>query len=85
MRKTAEYVRVGVDYYRRVARIYGSRVEINLEPWKASVIKTDYSDKFLGQVQKYDGFANIPENNPDRYTRIVHASKDDITSKLYNI
>lgn len=85
MRRTAEYVRVGIDYYRRVAGIYGANVEINLVPWKASVIKTDYSEKFLGQVQKYDGFANIPENDPDRYTRIVRAGKDDINSILYNI
>lgn len=85
MQRTAEYVRVGIDYYRRVAGIYGQNVEINLVPWKASVIKGDYSEKFLSQVKKYDGFANIPENDPDRYQRVVHAGKDDIQSVLYNI
>ena len=85
MQRTKEYVRVGIDYYRRVAGIYGQNVEINLVPWKSSVIKADYSDKFLSQVQKFDGFANIPENDPDRYQRIVHAGKDDISSVLYNI
>ena len=85
MQRTKEYVRVGIDYYRRVAGIFGQNVEINLVPWKSSVIKADYSDKFLSQVQKFDGFANIPENDPDRYQRIVHAGKDDISSVLYNI
>lgn len=85
MQRTKEYVRVGIDYYRRVAGIFGQNVEINLVPWKSSVIKADYSDKFLSQVQKFDGFANIPENDPDRYKRIVHAGKDDISSVLYNI
>lgn len=85
MAKVGEYVRVGIDYYRRVARIYGSRVEINLEPWKSTVIKDDYGKKFLTQVPKYDGFANIPENDPDKYRRVVKASKDDISSTLYNI
>ena len=85
MAKVGEYVRVGIDYYRRVARIYGSRVEINLEPWKSTVIKGDFGQKFLNQVMKYDGFANIPENDPDKYRRVVKASKDDISSTLYNI
>jgi len=85
MQRTKEYVRVGIDYYRRVARIYGNNVEINLEPWKSTVIKGDFGQKFLSQVQKFDGFANIPENDPDRYQRIVHAGKDDIQSVLYNL
>lgn len=85
MSKTKEYVRVGIDYYRRVARIYGNNVEINLEPWKSTVIKGDFGQKFLSQVPKFDGFANIPENDPDRYQRIVHAGKDDIQSVLYNL
>lgn len=85
MQKATEYVRVGIDYYRRVAGIYGKNVEVNLEPWKATVIKTDYGPKFLSQVKKFDGFANIPENDPDLYHRAVHAGKDDIQSVLYNI
>ena len=85
MQKSAEYVRVGIDYYRRVAGIYGQNVEINLVPWKSGTIKADFGQKFLGQVKKFDGFANIPENDPDRYQRVVHAGKDDISSVLYNI
>lgn len=85
MAKAKEYVRVGIDYYRRVAGIYGQNVEINLVPWKSTVIKGDFGQKFLSQVAKFDGFANIPENDPDKYHRVVKAAKDDIDSILYNI
>lgn len=85
MTRTREYVRVGVDYYRRVAAPFGQNIEINLVPWKAGVIKSDYGGPFLNQITKYDGFANIPENDPDRYMRIVKAGKEDVESVLYNI
>lgn len=85
MAKTKEYVRVGIDYYRRVAGIYGDNVEINLVPWKSTIIKGDFGHKFFNQVQKFDGFANIPENDPDRYRRVIKAGKDDIDSVLYNL
>lgn len=85
MTRTREYVRVGVDYYRRVAAPFGQNIEINLVPWKSGVIKADYGGPFLGQILKYDGFANIPENDPDRYMRIIKAGKDDVESVLYNI
>lgn len=85
MAKTKEYVRVGIDYYRRVAGIFGDNVEINLVPWKSTIIKGDFGQKFFNQVQKFDGFANIPENDPDRYRRVIKAGKDDIDSVLYNL
>ena len=83
--KTKEYVRVGVDYYRQVVRIYGTRTEINLEPWKSGTIKNDFGQNFLNQVQKFDGFANIPENDPDNYKRVINAEKNNIKSVLYNL
>lgn len=85
MAKTKEYVRVGIDYYRRVAGIYGTNTEINLVPWKSGTIQGDYGKRFLSQVQKFDGFANIPNNDPDSYKRVILAGKDDISSILYNL
>ena len=85
MKRTKEYVRVGVNYYHVVNEEFNGYTETNLTLWKPTLIKTDYGEKFLSQVPKFDGFANIPENDPDRYRHVIHASKNDITSTLYNL
>ena len=85
MRRTNEYVRVGVNYYHIVNEEFKGYTETSLNLWKSTLIKTDYGQKFLSQVPKFDGFANIPENDPDRYRHTIHATKNDITSTLYNL
>ena len=85
MQRTKEYVRVGVNYYHVVNEEFNGYTETNLTLWKSTLIKTDYGQKFLSQVPKFDGFANIPENDPDRHRHVIHASKNDITSTLYNL
>ena len=89
MAKTREYVRIGTDYYHLVTGFYGKKGhevrEVNLMPWKQGTIKADFGAKFLAQVRKYDGFANLPENDPDRYSRCVVVEKDGYCSSLYNI
>ena len=85
MQRVKEYVRVGVNYYHVVNEEFNGYTETSLSLWKSTLIKDDYGKKFLGQVPKFDGFANIPENDPERYRRVIHAKKNDITSSLYNL
>ena len=60
--------------------------EINLSEWVIANIKSDYnnSKEFIRRIKRYDGFTNIPENNPEKYKQDVSGEKDGIKSLLYN-
>lgn len=81
------YIRIGTDYYKKVVEQSprGQR-EINLAPWKIGTIKEDYykSKLFIKQIQKYDAFTNIPENDPDSFRQKIVSEKNGIRSVLYN-
>lgn len=81
------FIRVGTEYYKIIVeKAPNGQVELNLVPWTTEAIKTDYSNpkEFIKLIPKYDGFTNIPENDPDRYQQAVHSNKDGYSSVLYN-
>lgn len=81
------YVRVGTEYYKKIVeKEPNGQVELNLVPWTTEAIKTDFSNskEFIKQIPKYDGFTNIPDNNPDSYQEKIFSHKDGYSSVLYN-
>lgn len=89
--KHKEYVRIGIDYYKITNDILSlsdgnTQFETNLVKWSKATIKDDFykSEDFVRRIEKYDGFCNIPENDPEKYRQTIIAEKNDVTSKLYN-
>ena len=82
------YIRIGIDYYKKVVeKSHNGQTEINLKKWAVSIIKADYNKaaEFLRLIPKCDSFTNIPDNNPETYQQIIISEKDGITSRLYNL
>lgn len=72
--EASNYIRVGTDYF-RIANSHDSREKKVLLPWKLSTITLDHGKKpsfHLSHIQAYNGFCNIPENNPNRYKPVVN-------------
>lgn len=89
--KHKEYVRIGIDYYKITNDILSlsdgnTQFETNLVKWSKTTIKDDFykSEDFVRRIEKYDGFCNIPENDPEKYRQTIIAEKNGVTSKLYN-
>jgi len=61
--KKNEYVRVGVDYYKKIVKRdrYGIE-QTELKPWKKDEIKQDHGAKFLQTIPLYDDFTIMPDN-----------------------
>jgi hypothetical protein len=84
------YLRVGTKYYKKVVDTFKRDdqeiSEINLKEWELAAIKADYykSHEFLKRINKYDGFTNIPENNPNKFKQLIKTTKKGIQSILYN-
>ncbi|MBO7652837.1 MAG: hypothetical protein J6S84_09050 [Bacteroidales bacterium] len=79
------YVRIGVDYYKKVVEVHpNGQSELNLLPWTASAITLDWSKTFLKQIRKFDAFTNLPDNNPETYRQFVEGQKKGVKSLLYN-
>jgi len=83
------YVRVGDDYFKRIV-IYNHRKEAieKIEKWKKGEINQDYCKKgfpdFFDQINKYDGFCNIPDNS-EKYQREHIAVKQLLVSPNFNL
>lgn len=81
------YLRIGVDYYKRVVDIdTNGQAEIEIDKWSEKTIKDDFhnSKEFLKNIIKCDAFTNVPENDPEKYQRIIHVEKENVKSVLYN-
>ncbi len=80
------YILVGNDYYQRVVdkSAHGDE-EINLYRRDKGIIISRYGKSFIKAIQIYDGFANIPENDPDKYKKTIISEKEGVKSVLYNI
>lgn len=80
------YILVGNDYYQKVVdkSAHGDD-EINLYKRDKGIITGRYGKKFINFIQIYDNFANIPENDPDKYRQRIVSEKDGVKSVLYNI
>lgn len=81
------YLRIGVDYYKRVLDIDADgQTEIKIDKWTEKTIRDDFhnSKEFLKNIIKCDAFTNVPENDPDKYQRIIHVEKETVKSVLYN-
>lgn len=81
------FILVGNDYYQKVVdkSPFGDD-EINLYKREKGIIKARYGNKFVNSaIPTYDGFANIPENDPDKYRQDIISEKSGIKSRLYNI
>ena len=81
------YLRIGVDYYKRVLDIDADgQTEIKIDKWTEKTIRDDFhnSKEFLKNIIKCDAFTNVPENDPDKYQRIIHVEKENVKSVLYN-
>ncbi len=82
----AHYVKVNGTYYKKVAyKEPSGEIALNLIATSVAAIKEDLSSDDIKLIPQYDGFANIPENAPASYHRIVYAEKDGIQSALYNL
>lgn len=82
-----EYVRIGIDYYKIINDVMSNnQVETNITKWSKSVIMEDFynSKDFIRRIEKFDGFCNVPENDPAKYKQTVIAERNGIVSKLYN-
>lgn len=80
------FILVGNDYYQKVVdkSPFGDN-EINLYKREKGIIKGRFGQKFVSAIPIYDGFANIPENDPDKYRQDIISEKSGIKSRLYNI
>lgn len=82
-----EYVRIGVDYYKIINDVMSNnQVETNITKWSKAVIMEDFynSKDFIRRIEKFDGFCNVPENDPEKYQQTIIAERNGIVSKLYN-
>lgn len=84
-----KFMRVGCDYYKKTATINSRKVvEATLRKWKTTEINRDYTSKgysdFFNQINKYDGFCNIPDNT-DQYQRIHTFTQANGTIINYNL
>ena len=61
-----DYIRVATKFYKFVNQ--------ELTAWDKTTILADYGNvpNFVSMVSKFDGFCNIPENNPDKYKHCVN-------------
>ena len=77
------YIRVGADYYKKTVN---DRGDIEYVPWNTSSISVDFanSKEFIRQIPKYDGFAYVPENDPDKYQQECVFKVGDIVSRRFN-
>ena len=80
------FILVGNDYFQKVVdkSPFGD-VEINLYKREKGVITGRYGKNFIRVIPIYDGFANEPENDPDKYRQDIISEKAGIRSRLYNI
>lgn len=81
------YIRVGTDYYKKTVDISSKGIkELNLTAWNTKEFSVDFDDSklFKRQIPKYDGFANEPENDPEKFKQTIVPEKDGIKSVLYN-
>jgi hypothetical protein len=82
-RNLKKYMRIGPDYFRLITEgTYNNdgekvREDETLVPWKAAEITRDFGKEALNNLQKLDGFCNIP--NHTNYKQIV-----DNKYNLYN-
>lgn len=82
----AYYIKVNGSYYKKVAfKEPSGEIAFRLTATSVKTIKEDLSSDDIKLIPQFDGFANIPENDPDSYHRIVYAEKDGIQSALYNL
>ena len=78
-----KYMRIGPDYFRLITEgTYNNdgekvREDESLVPWKSAEISRDFGKEALNNIQKLDGFCNIP--NHTNYKQIV-----DNKWNLYN-
>lgn len=80
------FILVGNDYYQKVVdtSAHGDN-EINLYRREKGIIINRYGKEFSKAIPIYDNFANIPENDPDKYRQRILSEKDGVQSVLYNI
>ena len=81
------YLRIGTDYYKKIAKMGpNGQTEFEIVKWSEKNIKDDFhsSKEFLKNIVKCDAFANVPENDPDKYRQIITSEKEGVKSVLYN-
>lgn len=80
------YILVGNDYFQKVVdkSAFGDD-EINLYKRDKGVITARFGKNFVRAIPIYDNFANIPENDPEKYRQEIVSEKGGIKSRLYNI
>lgn len=81
------YLRIGTDYYKKIAKMGpNGQTEFEIVKWSEKNIKDDFhsSKEFLKNIIKCDAFANVPENDPDKYRQIITSEKEGVKSVLYN-
>lgn len=63
LNEPCEYIRVGVDYYKKITKRdrYGIE-QVELKPWKKDEIKQDHGSKYLQSIPLYDDFTIVPDN-----------------------
>lgn len=82
-----DYLRIGTSYYKfvNIPLVSGDSIKI-LVPWSRKVIAEDYGSKVLDEIEKFDGFCNIPDhlnfqpvinNHFNRYQKIEHQPNED--------
>jgi hypothetical protein len=80
------YIRVGTQYYKISYNISPEgKSESTLKPWKKETILEDYPKskfkEFWENMELFEGFCNVPENDPDKY---VSKIKDQNGKFSYN-
>lgn len=83
------FLRVGCDYFKKVATLNSKgNYEIVLKKWKTTEITRDYVKRgitdFFEQIQKHDGFCNIPDNSSN-YNRVHIVQIEENQSINYNL
>ena len=66
------YLRIGTSYFKKslFPLSSGGVVEI-LVLWSAELIRQDHGKNILSEIEKYDGFICIPENQPELYKKRI--------------
>jgi hypothetical protein len=84
--QAAQYMRVGVVYYKRghMQNAHG-KLEETLQEWSISEINRDYGNnkEFVSQIPKYDAFCNIPDNTGN-YRRVFLFEQNGLKTVAYN-
>ena len=80
------YIKVNGTYYKKVAcKEPSGKTAVNLIATSVATIKEDLRHSNILMIPQYNGFTNVPENDPDKYQRVFSVREIGIDTLLYNL